>query len=150
MKRQIILLSICTVLLQGCGTTSGDRAVSGAGIGAGAGAIIGAVTGLSVLEAAAIGAATGAVTGAVTDESQINLGKPAWKQSSLERPPVTSNTVAEIQSGLARLGYSPGPVDGVMGERTREAIRAYQRDKGLLVDGRPTPELAAHLNSGKS
>ncbi|MBI2994729.1 MAG: peptidoglycan-binding protein [Gammaproteobacteria bacterium] len=97
-----------------------------------------------------MGAAAGAVTGAVTNESQINLGQPAWKQGAAGKPPVTSSTVAEIQSGLVRLGYNPGPVDGVLGSRTREAIRAYQRDRGLLVDGQATPELAAHIQAGKS
>ena len=47
--------------------------------------------------------------------------------------------------GLARLGYNPGPVDGVMGPQTSEAIQEYQRDHGLLIDGRPTVQLAEHV-----
>jgi len=38
-------------------------------------------------------------------------------------------------------------VDGVYGERTRNAIRAYQVDYGLLVDGQASPELAEHIRS---
>ncbi len=43
--------------------------------------------------------------------------------------------VMEIQSLLTRLGYSPGPVDGVFGTRTQQAVRAFQRNFGLVQDG---------------
>jgi hypothetical protein len=46
-----------------------------------------------------------------------------------------------IQSRLARLGYDPGIADGVMGPKTRGAIRAYQRDYGLPIDGRVSADL---------
>ncbi len=64
--------------LSACGSSTSDRAISGAGIGAGVGAVGGLLVG-APLEGAAIGAAVGAGTGAVTDEDQIDLGKPAWK-----------------------------------------------------------------------
>jgi peptidoglycan hydrolase-like protein with peptidoglycan-binding domain len=32
-----------------------------------------------------------------------------------------------------------------MGPQTAEAIRDYQRDHGLLIDGRPTAQLADHI-----
>ena len=40
-----------------------------------------------------------------------------------------------IQSLLARIGYSPGAVDGVFGPQTREAVREFQLDNGLEPDG---------------
>ncbi len=43
--------------------------------------------------------------------------------------------VIQVQSRLARAGYYRGPIDGVMGPGTRFAIRAYERDHGLRVDG---------------
>jgi peptidoglycan hydrolase-like protein with peptidoglycan-binding domain len=43
--------------------------------------------------------------------------------------------IAEIQAGLAELGYDPGPVDGLLGRKTRDAIMAFQKDQGLTVDG---------------
>lgn len=149
------LVALLMFGLNGCGTTAEDRGISGAGIGASAGAVVGAITGLSVLEGAAIGAAAGAITGLLTDERQINFGKPAWKQNSSSGAAATAasanagydrGTVRDVQNGLARLGYNPGPVDGVLGPRTGDAIRSYQRDHGLLVDGKPTSELAAHIN----
>ncbi|MDE0171970.1 MAG: peptidoglycan-binding protein [Defluviicoccus sp.] len=49
--------------------------------------------------------------------------------------------IRAVQRALARLGYRPGPVDGLMGRRTRAAIRAYQAAAGLTEDGRLTPAL---------
>ena len=66
------------VLLTACGTSPGERAVSGAGLGAASGAVIGAAVG-NPLAGAAIGAAAGGVTGAVTRPDQIDLGRPVWK-----------------------------------------------------------------------
>ncbi|MDX1434535.1 MAG: peptidoglycan-binding domain-containing protein, partial [Gammaproteobacteria bacterium] len=58
---------------------------------------------------------------------------------------VSRDTLAEIQSMLGELGYQPGPADGVMGERTRQAIRRYQGSAGLAVDGAPSIELRDSL-----
>jgi len=38
-------------------------------------------------------------------------------------PPPGSNLVYDTQSALLRLGYNPGPPDGVYGQRTAEAIQ---------------------------
>jgi hypothetical protein len=46
--------------------------------------------------------------------------------------------VAETERRLAELGYDPGPVDGILTWKTREALRAYQTDSALPVNGRMT------------
>ncbi len=43
--------------------------------------------------------------------------------------------VMEIQSLLEKMGYNPGPIDGIFGLQTKEAIRQFQRNYGLIVDG---------------
>jgi len=43
--------------------------------------------------------------------------------------------VAQIQERLSALGYSPGPADGEFGEATTAAVKAFQKDRGLEVDG---------------
>ncbi|HEY8697641.1 MAG TPA: YMGG-like glycine zipper-containing protein [Rhizomicrobium sp.] len=68
-----------TLALAGCGTTPGDRAVSGGLLGAGAGAAIGSVTG-SAATGAVIGAVGGAAIGAMTDPCTLNLGDPWWRE----------------------------------------------------------------------
>ena len=53
--------------------------------------------------------------------------------------------VLGIQQALAEHGYGPGRVAGVMGDDTRRAIRAYQRDAGRKADGVATVQLLDHL-----
>ncbi|WP_420349898.1 YMGG-like glycine zipper-containing protein [Pelagibius sp.] len=79
MIRLPILMTAAALALSACGSSTGDRGLSGAGIGAGAGAVVGAVTGLTIVEGALIGAAAGGLTGALTDEDTIDLGKPFWE-----------------------------------------------------------------------
>jgi putative peptidoglycan binding protein len=43
--------------------------------------------------------------------------------------------VAEVQGRLTNAGFYRGSIDGVMGPQTRRAIRAYERARGLRVDG---------------
>lgn len=44
-------------------------------------------------------------------------------------------TVAAVQRRLARGGYYHGSIDGVIGTGTRSAIRAFEQNNGLPVDG---------------
>jgi len=46
-----------------------------------------------------------------------------------------AQTTLEAQVALARLGYSPGSIDGALGSQTRAAIRAYQKRSGLPQSG---------------
>jgi hypothetical protein len=57
----------------------------------------------------------------------------------------TSPELAQIQRLLAKLGYEPGTADGRMRAGTTRAIRLFERDVGLKVDGRPTKELLAFM-----
>nr|DAU90462.1 MAG TPA: peptidase [Caudoviricetes sp.] len=44
-------------------------------------------------------------------------------------------TVRQIQCLLEYLGYDPGPIDGLDGTNTRDAVKAFQRAEELTVDG---------------
>jgi len=55
--------------------------------------------------------------------------------------------IAAIQRLLNRVGFDPGPADGIPGQKTTDAIMAYQREAGLTVDGNPTPALQRHMES---
>ena len=50
-----------------------------------------------------------------------------------------------VQKELAAHGYEPGPIDGIAGPQTRAAVRAYQADAGLEVDGKADKRLLDHL-----
>jgi localization factor PodJL len=53
--------------------------------------------------------------------------------------------VLHVQQGLTELGYPPGPIDGMMREETREAIRAFERDRGLPETGEVSERLLSAL-----
>lgn len=48
---------------------------------------------------------------------------------------------------LVALGYGPGPQDGLMRPRLRQAIRAFQRDFGQVATGRMTRQLIRELRA---
>jgi hypothetical protein len=54
-------------------------------------------------------------------------------------------TVAAVQRRLARAGYYHGAIDGVIGNGTRSAIRAFERNNRLPVDGRIDRQLLATM-----
>lgn len=64
--------------------------------------------------------------------------------------PAADETVRAIQRKLNELGYDAGGTDGLMGNRTRSAILAFQRDMGLTPDGRPDADLLTILNSAST
>jgi len=43
--------------------------------------------------------------------------------------------VSELQRRLAQLGYVVGPIDGIFGPKTQAAVRRFQKEHGLKVDG---------------
>ena len=60
------------------------------------------------------------------------------QMSLAQAPPVMFERTRDIQRGLKRRGYDPGPIDGFLGRRTARAIRKFQADHGLYVNGMPT------------
>lgn len=54
-------------------------------------------------------------------------------------------TVEEVQRQLLASGYYKGPVDGVTGRLTRQAIIAYQQQQGLTVSGEASDDLAENI-----
>lgn len=54
----------------------------------------------------------------------------------------------ELQRRLTDLGFDTGGVDGVVGPKSREAIRDFQRRTGLTPDGHPSAELLDAVRKG--
>jgi Putative peptidoglycan binding domain/Resolvase, N terminal domain len=46
-----------------------------------------------------------------------------------------SQRVREVQQRLSKLGFAPGPLDGLFGPRTYAAVLAFQTKHGLAADG---------------
>ena len=49
--------------------------------------------------------------------------------------PATAREVRVLQRKLRTLGWRPGPVDGMFGARTEQAVVGFQRATGLVPDG---------------
>ena len=52
----------------------------------------------------------------------------------------SGETVLKIQRVLKNKGYYTGALDGIFGSRTESAVRRFQRDAGITVDGICGPE----------
>jgi lytic murein transglycosylase len=64
-------------------------------------------------------------------------------------PKITFEEQREVQQLLEKRGYDVGRVDGVLGLKTRVAIRDVQIKLGMPADGWPTTELLARLRGGR-
>ena len=47
---------------------------------------------------------------------------------------LTGTEVMEIQALLEKIGYDPGPIDGIFGTSTQQAVIEFQKF-GLTADG---------------
>jgi peptidoglycan L-alanyl-D-glutamate endopeptidase CwlK len=93
---------------------------------------------------------------AVWEEATRRLGKTVvkTKTSTTTQPPEQrvlslkdkGNDVRFIQERLAALGRLPQEgVDGIYGKQTADAIKAFQKEKGLNVDGKVGPQTRTAL-----
>jgi peptidoglycan hydrolase-like protein with peptidoglycan-binding domain len=60
----------------------------------------------------------------------------------------TGASVKQLQQALANAGFSPGAIDGDFGAKTDAAVKAFQKAKGLGVDGVVGPKTWSALKSG--
>ena len=60
---------------------------------------------------------------------------PAARMSARPAAAPVQSSTREIQGALKNAGFDPGPIDGKLGSRTRQAIREFQGVNGLQVDG---------------
>ena len=78
--------------------------------------------------------------------AQQIAGGPAVAQSPPDDDqPLSHNAVIDMQKRLARLGFYSDEPDGLLGPKTRSAVRLFQKQIGLPADGHPTPEVVQRL-----
>jgi peptidoglycan hydrolase-like protein with peptidoglycan-binding domain len=53
--------------------------------------------------------------------------------------------VKSVQEALKNKGHNPGPIDGVMGARTQQALRAFQRAQNIQTSGQLDSSTASAL-----
>jgi len=72
-------------------------------------------------------------------------GAPRVNRASGPINGLSAAEVKQLQTLLAKRGYNVGPIDGIIGELTREAVKDVQVKLGLPADSYPTKELLAKL-----
>ncbi len=76
---------------------------------------------------------------------QIAGGPGVMQTPPDDDQPLSRDTVVDLQTRLAKLGFYTDEADGLLGPKTRSAVRLFQKQAGLPADGHPTPEMVAKL-----
>ena len=85
---------------------------------------------------------------AVAHLADVITGKPEFAaQWPREEPPLSRTDKQDLQNLLSQRGYDAGDNDGVIGPKTRVAIRQFQREIGEVPDGFPTLALLTRLRT---
>jgi lytic murein transglycosylase len=74
-------------------------------------------------------------------------GAPALQRGT-PPPALPFKDFKDMQALLARAGYDVGPIDGFLGLKTRQAVKAMQMKYGLPADSYPTADLLARMRGG--
>lgn len=79
----------------------------------------------------------------------VLVSSPIFAGPSLAQA-IDRTDVEMTQRRLNALGYQAGEVDGILGPRTRSALRAWQADAGLAVTGELTPAAIERLETART
>jgi membrane-bound lytic murein transglycosylase B len=75
-------------------------------------------------------------------------GAPGVQQAAPDDDqPISRDTVIDIQNRLARLGLYKDDTDGLLGPKTRSALRLFQQQTSLPADGHPSAETVRRLQA---
>ncbi len=72
------------------------------------------------------------------------MGAPVYTAGTPE-PGLSGEELQSLQRKLEQRGYDVGGADGILGEKTREAVQAEQQRLGLPADAWPTQDLLGRL-----
>ena len=78
---------------------------------------------------------------------QIAGGPGVMQAAPSDDEPLSRSTVIDIQDRLAKLGLYKDDTDGLLGPKTRSALRLFQQQTGLPADGHPAAESVRRLQS---
>lgn len=73
------------------------------------------------------------------------VAAPVSTVLTLRKPSMSGPLVRRVQRALKKNGLDPGPVDGAYGPMTAAAVRAFQLQRRLVVDGEAGPVVAKAL-----
>jgi len=75
-------------------------------------------------------------------EKKFDIQKPAAPPAPIQpqTDPAAAVQIKNIQSALTKAGFYKGKIDGIMGAKTKKAIKDFQSSKGLKPDGIAGPK----------
>ncbi len=76
-------------------------------------------------------------------------GAPTMSRGRGNVPELSTEQNKELQRLLVKRGYDVGKIDGLIGAKTRAAVKEMQLKLGLPADSYPTPQLLSALRSGR-
>jgi peptidoglycan hydrolase-like protein with peptidoglycan-binding domain len=82
------------------------------------------------------------------DAAKVAIAKSTTDQTTKPASSVNDDGIANLQNLLADRGFYTGPITGVLGTKTKEAIITAQKAYGLSADGVAGPRTIAALESG--
>ena len=74
-------------------------------------------------------------------------GQPPLLRAWPQEVPLSLVDRMTAQRALATLGFDPGAADGLVGLKTRDALRAWQKARGLTADGYLSPDVVRRLKT---
>lgn len=92
----------------------------------------------------------GFLGGAVVLVLAILIAVGVWHFAGRGASLMSAAELTEIEALLDELSFPPGPIDGVIDEESRNAIRDFQVTAGLDVDGTPSLALLDELRAAKA
>ncbi|MFC0702555.1 membrane-bound lytic murein transglycosylase B [Marinobacter persicus] len=63
-----------------------------------------------------------------------------------DQPALSRDQVMQLQQALNERGYDSGEPDGILGGKTRKAVRQYQSERDMIADGFPNLTLLRDMN----
>ena len=77
-------------------------------------------------------------------------GAPALKVPWPHETPLSADQRMGAQQDLTQLGFDSGAADGVIGGKTRHALQAWQKARGLIADGYLSADMVERLRTEAS
>lgn len=86
-------------------------------------------------------------SGSPSERTGESTGMGKSRAGSSDTAATSGNTgnIKEVQEALKDKGHDPGPVDGIMGARTKEALKSFQTASNLQPTGTLNAETAQQL-----
>ncbi|MFA6378830.1 MAG: peptidoglycan-binding domain-containing protein [Candidatus Omnitrophota bacterium] len=84
----------------------------------------------------------------VTSESPVTTSQAVYSEVPMEAAmAVETPTNQQIQQALKNAGLYEGSIDGSLGKKSKSAIKTFQEQNGLVVDGKVGKKTWAKLSS---